>query len=76
MGPDPAELEKMEQEKGGKEDDGKGGKKDTNDKGVQMSLYKGLQEKAANKEKERLSAAAQLADTRYERWLQVAEELK
>ena len=38
--------------------------------------HKGLQEKAANKEKDRLNAAAQLADTRHERWLQVAEELK
>uniref|UniRef100_A0A7S3ET14 NAD(P)(+)--arginine ADP-ribosyltransferase n=1 Tax=Haptolina ericina TaxID=156174 RepID=A0A7S3ET14_9EUKA len=41
-----------------------------------IGLYKGLQEKAANKEKERLSAAALLADARYERWLKLSEELK
>jgi len=75
MGPDPAELEKMENDKK-KDDDGKDGKDKDGSKQQQLSLYKGLQEKAANKEKERLSAAAHLADTRYDRWLKLHEELK
>lgn len=43
---------------------------------LNLNLYKGLQEKAANREKERLSLAAQLAETRHERWLQLREEVK
>ncbi|KAL1498967.1 hypothetical protein AB1Y20_013487 [Prymnesium parvum] len=42
----------------------------------QISMYKGLQEKAAQKEKDRLMAAAQLADQRYERWAKLSDELK
>eukprot|EP00966_Prymnesium_polylepis_P302974 6999047-Prymnesium_polylepis.1 len=75
MGPDPAELEKMENDKK-KDDDGKDDKEKNSSKQQQLSLYKGLQEKAANKEKERLSAAAQLAEGRYDRWLKLHEELK
>ena len=77
--PDPAKLAAEEAEKNGTSKDGKGGNNEQPNgraSSAGIGLYKGLQEKAAAKEKERLSAAALLADTRYERWVKLAEELK